>query len=940
MTIAITVNGKKTVVPGVYSTFEVDDSLNNVAAGARNIVLIGEADKGAPGSELDLRGVYFNSFDDLRDYYGTGPLTDAARMLYSNQPDPLLAGSVGRVYCYKTNNSGLATSNIYKGSTVYSVLNSAEYGLNGNLINYQVKSSTTEIKPEVEIAWSPVNTSSDFNVRINGCAEQTITVGAEATPTAVAAAVDGITGLVGSGGAGLELFSSAQVTAADEIDVAVSGHTATLTIHLTGGGAASTFDGADVANLREGDLLYIPAGSAIKGGTDANVGSYKITSVSISEIVMEKLDTTAPEAVTNAALSGDQTLMAEAELVGYTPITITVDAETPSGVGASLEIYATGGDKSINNRFFNWADFDKPISEATAALANMSLEVTNNVGVFTITTGSFLNVPAVGDVLWVLPDSKLAGASKENVGAWTVTMAGSTSITATKATNGGASVASVALVGEDNPFYVQPGIATVGVGVLHTSSAEQQVYLSARRETDSQVFPETKVGGRNIIAISYTGSEEATLSISNNKILTTVCTNTDHNLRVVLARYTTVSDLVSFLNSKNGYSAKVISSAFNAFSPSNLDQVQDICIGGGVDNLPAYNGRIKADYYDFFNLLESNEVFLTMDTSVALIYKAGLPDIMDNKVFLNGGTAGFTTDSDVTSGFDAAMKVPAVLVEPLFSRDASKDIADGLTDESSSYTIDAIVEAAKAHVNTATASYKERSSILGYHSDFETVKFKARNLFDARIQMCFQMVKVLDGEGNLRWFQPWMQAIAFAAARVQSDLGTPLLRRSFLFNDIKHIGDKSIYDDTLVRDFDEENELADAIEAGLLVVKSVQGAGIRMESPDTTTRSSENDPKAWTYERASVLFVSDQVVSTCRTVLDNYIGRRGTSVSAAVVQNALARTLSSFVKNGALLDFKITKVDSLGNGYIAKVAIFPVEAVEFIQLDVVAQRAV
>jgi hypothetical protein len=405
-----------------------------------------------------------------------------------------------------------------------------------------------------------------------------------------------------------------------------------------------------------------------------------------------------------------------------------------------------------------------------------------------------------------------------------------------------------------------------------------------------------------------------------------------------------MSDLVAFLNTKTNYFARVPSVSLNALNPKAvLDQVQSVGICGGVALVPAYNARLKADYYDFKSFMDNNFKLVAFSASATLQFKAGLPDADALPTFLSGGSVGATNDASILAGFDAAMKVSAVQVVPLFSRDAAADIEDGLTDPSSTYTVDSVLSAAKSHALTASndINRKERFALVSAHCTFEDAKIKAQSLSSERVQMAFQMVRATGSDGNVKWYQPWMLACAVAAGRAQANLGVAMLRKSFSVIDVKHLGAESVYSDSLVVDFDPDTkDVDDAITAGLLVVKNVAGFGVRMESPDLTTRSRDNDSKSWVYERSSVLFVCDQVKDSCRSVLENYIGSRTTDVSPSVVKSALDNTLRSFVTAGALLSYTIDSVQSTGNGYAAKISIFPTEAVEFVTLDVLAKRSV
>jgi len=930
----------------------VDDSLANITPGPRNIVIIGEAAKGIPGALADIRGIYFSDYNSLKEYYGSGTVVDAGRMLFTQQASPAFAGAVGRVYVFKTNNSGLAGAIVSQGSATYGRINAAEYGTDGNLIRKQVKTSTTEVKPTFTAHWVPVNAASNFKVRVSGGAELAVSAAAEVAPSALVSALGSLSGVAASGGAIKEIFSAAQVTALDKVGVAVSGHRITLTV-ITDLADPSTFQGADVASLEAGDVLYIPVGSAIAGGGD-NVGAYAIVSASASQIVADKISSVAagvevapiaPSAVAPVVLAGSQSSMATAEAIVFGAMTVSVDEDTVVGTGASLELYMASGARNIAQRLWAPALQSNSVSPTVATSASVSVSVSASTGVFSISGGSWMSVPAAGSTLWILPDSVLAGASKENVGAWVVTSSGSSAITARKVIDGGASVSSVALAGQEDPFVIQAGLAsTAHAAKAHISTAERKVYLDAVRQSDGLAFPADSIGGRVVLEICYTGSATAALSISSTGVLTTSCANSAHNIVVNLSQFSTLGDLVAFINTKANYAAKVPSVAFNALNPKAvLDQVQSVGICGGVTSVPAYNGRIKSDYSDFKGFMDGNFKLVAFAASSSLLFKAGLPDADALPAFLDGGSLGATNDASILAGFDAAMKVSAVQVVPLFSRDAAADIEDGVTDPSSTYTVDSVLSAAKSHALTASndINRKERFALVSAHCSFEDAKIKAQSLSSERVQMAFQMVRATGSDGSSKWFQPWMFACAFAAGRAQANLGIPMLRKSFSVSDIKHLGAESVYSDSLVVDFDPDTkDVDDAIVAGLLVAKNVAGFGVRPESPDLTTRSRENDPKGWVYERGSVLFTCDAVKDSCRTVLENYIGSRTTDTSPSIIKSALDNTLRSFVTSGALLSYSIDSIVPNGNGYTAKVAIFPAESVEFITLEVLAKRSV
>jgi hypothetical protein len=946
MTLPISVQGARVVVPGVYSTLTVQDNLANVSPGPRNIVLVGEAAKGVPGSLLDLSGLFFTDYESLRAYFGTGAMVDAARMAFQNQASPVFAGSVNRVYCYKTNQSGRAERPLAQGG-LFGAIVAAEYGEAGNLISSQVADAASEIKPTFTARWVMSNAVRDFRVRVSGGAELSVSAGAEVLPSAIVTSLDGLAGVSATGGVLKEIIAASQV-GTDTLAVVVDGtYPDRISINCS-----APFVGADYAALVPGDVLYIPVASAIAGVGSENGGAWVVVSKTASAIVCDKISSSTsggevahiqPAAVAAVAIAGSQTAAATAELLVSSPMVVSVDAATVKGSGASLEVYMPSGAAVAGQRWWIESQLD-PVSAATSASASVALAVSGASGTFSISGGAFSALPKVGEVVWVSALSVLRGSAGQNIGAWIVTSAGSTAVVAQKLVGTPVAVASVLLAGQTGPFRIQAQVASTSIGAkTHISAVERQVRIQASRQSDGLVFPAASIGGRVVLEVGYVGTT-ATLEITKaGRLKTTVSGGSGVALDIQLARYATLGELVALINSQTGYKARVVSNAFNSLAPRLvLDNVASVGIAAGhaVNAMP---GRVKSDYADFKKFVDDNFGLIAFRENPAILAKAGLPDAEPVSQFLAGGSLGGTSNADVLAGLDACLKIEVTQVLPLFSRDAFKDVEDGYTDSASSYSIDAINSALKSHVLTASGiEYRrERFGMASFHGTFEQARAKAAELSSERVQMVFQQGRAVGAEGAIRWFLPWMGAVAVAAGRVQAPLGTPMLRKSFQLTSVKHVGDESLFSDKFTPDFDPDTkDLDQAIEAGLVVLRPVTGFGIRMESPDLSTRSRENDPKGWVFERMNVQFVLDEVLKTARTTLENYIGSRTTDVSPSVVRKSLEDALRPFVSAGSLRRFSIDKVILSGNQYRASVSVFPVEAVEAIVLDVYADREV
>lgn len=925
MTIPYLIGGSRVVIPGVYATLEVQNSLPAPVPAGRSVLILGEGEEGIPGSELDLRQNFFESFEDVKDFYKSGSIVDAARKIFTNQPSPVFAGTVDRLYVYKTNNSARAERSI----TDFGDIVAARYGESGNLIKTQITNSQTEVLPSLSFSYIPSPDAQTIKVLDNGAEEEvSLTAGQKASDLA---------GLLTNATGGSD---RTDLTLASDIELTASG--SSLTLSITSGGQFGT-------DIAAGDSVYIAAGSDLAGASDENAGGYIVESVTSSSLVIRRVKNYNSSGDLASWVDFDLTAVSTAtvgSLVINGPISLSSSASL-SGSGASLEILKS--DASIGALQLLWSDssFVNPLASSTSSIASVSaapLSTDSTSLKIDLSIGSWSISPKAGDLVEIKADSSLAGSTKKNVGAFAVTASSSQSITL-KSLSGldVESVASTELGGKNDVFKYAPGFVSSELrGIKTNSSSERKVQVSASNQTTGESLPSNSIGGEVVLEIGYydAASTAASLSINSQRQLTISQTGgTASDLVVNLKKYNSLSELVSFLNTQAGVSAKVAQPKHNSLSPSVLDEVSNLgCLSGSSQS--AYNGRIKKDYSDFVQFFENNFGLVALREGATS--KSGLPAAESSASFLSGGSLGSTSQASIQSGLDAGLKVEVRQVVPLFSRDAAEDVIDDLTDPLSSYSIDAVHAATRAHVATASSTelQKFRFGVLSFDGSFDDAQEKAAIMSSERCQMTFQRHVSLDGDGNAKTFLPWMGACAVAAGRSQATLGTSMLNKPFDLSSVEHYGKSSIFTDSLVLDFDPEdnNQLSAAIEAGLLVFKEEPGFGIAIVSPDLTTRSRDNDPKAWVYERASVLFVMDEVNDTIRRVLRNFIGNRQSDTSPSVIQGAVNDTLRVFVANGSALAAVCNKVERIGVQYKATYEVRPVEALEAIEAQAIASR--
>jgi hypothetical protein len=279
------------------------------------------------------------------------------------------------------------------------------------------------------------------------------------------------------------------------------------------------------------------------------------------------------------------------------------------------------------------------------------------------------------------------------------------------------------------------------------------------------------------------------------------------------------------------------------------------------------------------------------------------------------------------------------------SRDASDDIADNLTDATSTYTIDAIHQAVKTHCNLMATTKKksERQGYLSIKDDYETCKDKAATMADARLQMVVQDVRQIDAEGTIKWFQPWAGACMLAGARGGSPIGNPMTFKFFNMSGIRQTGQAmSTAEENIVLDFDPDTQYDNAIQSGITFWEAPQTGGFRLLLDNTTYGKDGN----WVYNRANVLYAADVLAFDFRNQLENiYIGLKNT-VSAAEIKSTCESILSTYLAQGITVSaddakggYKQLVVKVNGNTVNISVVVKLVEGIDFVLADISLQRA-
>jgi hypothetical protein len=425
-----------------------------------------------------------------------------------------------------------------------------------------------------------------------------------------------------------------------------------------------------------------------------------------------------------------------------------------------------------------------------------------------------------------------------------------------------------------------PGdLASLGlVAGLYVSSAEPSIELNVSRPSTNT--NETLDAAATVaMTIGYQGTT-ATLTIASGMLTTTVAGGSGANLSIELSQYATVGTLATYIASQTGYSATAVPFA-TSLSPAVLDDVSAIGIAStGAGDQP---GRVK-------NALSNFEIAVRTSTAVsfAATATAGLPDPMPVPAYLSGGTLGGTLAADIVNVIGQLAGVNVNIIVPLFSQDATEDITLGLTDPSSTYTIEAINVGVKNHcIQYSTPSLKRnRICVLSYWDNteltYENAKAAAQSLGNFRCNMCFQQSTQDNSQGVITVFMPWFTACV--AAGMQAG--------GFYKSITNKLANVVAITDPNGFDNGSPGDVSDALSAGLMILTN-NGAGPSWVSDQTTYGYDAN----FVYNSMQAVYDSDIIaLNLAASFQSQFVGQSLADVDAATALSYLAALMDSYKK--------------------------------------------
>lgn len=616
------------------------------------------------------------------------------------------------------------------------------------------------------------------------------------------------------------------------------------------------------------------------------------------------------------------------------------------------------------------------------ANGNVSLAVVSGNTV-TVTFANTLAVtPTAGDTFIIPAGSVLAGTGNANVGAYVVTAATTTSVTATKLSDAAkpgavAGVVTVPLAVVATPLSGTPAndvqafapvtitlaaanpidgvgksieiaeltagtdllsrclyqlnttpvtwVSKSGAPALLTSSAEYIATITNARQLDA-VTEDLSAGGEIALTLGYVGTT-ASVVVTDTTLTITVAGGTGTSQTFTLADWPTLADLAAAIASKTGFKCSVGSGILGQIPSTALDNVTTT----GSTTWGAQTCRLKIDAYRMFNKIANESALVQLQDTNGVVVQAGagLPQPQSLQ-FLTGGTKGGTTSAAVSAAFDKLQAVRGNFLVPLFSRDATLDIADGLTEAASTYQIDSINAAAKSHVLAMSTLKKRRNrqAFLSKRNTFLNDRLASANIASFRCAMTFLDVKNVSNDGTLKQYQPWMGAV-LAAAMQAAGFYRPIVNKGI--NCSGFVMPTKDFDDRI------DSNVEDALTSGLLPMKRADGGGFVWTSDQTTYGKDSN----FVFNSIQATYIADVIAMTTAQRMEKaFVGQSVADISAALALSFLQAIMSDFLRlklisasDDAPKGFKNARIQIKGPAMIVSLEVKLAGAIYFIPIS-------
>jgi hypothetical protein len=289
-------------------------------------------------------------------------------------------------------------------------------------------------------------------------------------------------------------------------------------------------------------------------------------------------------------------------------------------------------------------------------------------------------------------------------------------------------------------------------------------------------------------------------------------------------------------------------------------------------------GRVKNSLYTFQQQMNTSTAIGFTPTATA-----GLP-VPGSMTYLSGGALGGTSANDIVNAIAQMGGIQVNIIVPLFSQNATADIAAGNTDPSSTYTIDAINELLKSHcIQYSTPTLKHnRMAILSLNDTFANCKAQAQSLASYRCSLTCQQVTQVNSSGVNQLFLPWYASCV--AAGMQAG--------GFYKSICNHLANIVSFQDPAGYDSGDPADVSDAIISGLLVLTQ-NTSGIPWVSDQTTYGYDSN----FVYNSIQAVYLSDILaLDLAQSFQSAIVGRSVADITAASALSFLQQRFDYYKK--------------------------------------------
>lgn len=382
------------------------------------------------------------------------------------------------------------------------------------------------------------------------------------------------------------------------------------------------------------------------------------------------------------------------------------------------------------------------------------------------------------------------------------------------------------------------------------------------------------------LSIGYEGTT-AMMTINASTLTTTVTGGTGTSLSIPLSQYTTVGQLAAFINSQAGYSCSA-APAMNTQPPSALDEVTAI----GICSTAASDqpGRVKNSVSAFDTVVNTSVAVSFTQTATQ-----GLPD-PGALTYLANGALGATLASDIVAAITQMASIQVNIIVPLFSQNASIDIAAGNTDPASTYTISAINELLKTHcLQYSTPTLKRnRMAVCSINDTYANCKVQAQQLSTYRITVTFQQVTQINSAGVSNLFLPWYGACLAAGMQTAG----------FYKSICNHLTNAISFQDPVGYSSGDPDDVSDALTAGLEPLALIPAANGGAVSPGwISDQTSYGLDTNFVYNSIQAVYLSDILNLDLGSYLQaSIVGKSVADLSAGAILSSLQQRFDYYKK--------------------------------------------